>query len=376
MRKALKNAFIPHEGNGYRPHALRPKIMAVVCAVIIATQVVFSFGVAPWLERSQLFGIIEVGALTDGTNAARTADKLPTLTVDPLLQAAAQDKANDMATKGYFAHTSPTGVTPWYWFTSVGYYFTYAGENLAINFSDSADVTTAWLNSPEHRANILDAHFTQIGMAVAQGIYNGQSATYVVELFGAPSAVAPIAASNPFISSAQAAAGSPSPFQGEVRRGSSSPVVATKSVKPKTIAKPISTPTVVAVNPATGTEPISVAVKGAETSSERLAISGEKNAPAVNVGGFASATAAATSEVSQPQSQNNFIQQAFANPTRTLNYFYLLILIFFVFTLGLNVFIKIRVQHPDLILGGLVAISLVGIFILANQQMIVQTVIK
>jgi len=47
--------------------------------------------------------------------------------------------------------------------------FTYAGENLAVDFSDSQDVTTAWLNSPEHRANIMDTHFTQFGIAIATG---------------------------------------------------------------------------------------------------------------------------------------------------------------------------------------------------------------
>ena len=52
---------------------------------------------------------------------------------------------------------------------------TIAGENLAVNFSDSQDVTNAWMNSPEHRANILNGDFTQIGIATAQGTYKGIS---------------------------------------------------------------------------------------------------------------------------------------------------------------------------------------------------------
>ena len=48
---------------------------------------------------------------------------------------AAQAKADDMATKGYFAHTSPDGKNSWYWFKQAGYTFTYAGENLALDFS-------------------------------------------------------------------------------------------------------------------------------------------------------------------------------------------------------------------------------------------------
>jgi uncharacterized protein YkwD len=44
-------------------------------------------------------------------------------------------KANDMATLSYFAHTSPSGLTPWHWFAKANYVFSYAGENLAIDFS-------------------------------------------------------------------------------------------------------------------------------------------------------------------------------------------------------------------------------------------------
>ncbi len=91
-----------------------------------------------------------------------------------------------MSTKGYFAHTSPEGITPWYWFTQAGYHFVFAGENLAIDFTESQDVENAWLNSPAHRANILDSRFTEIGIAVKDGIYQGQPTTYVVQMFGKP----------------------------------------------------------------------------------------------------------------------------------------------------------------------------------------------
>ncbi len=62
------------------------------------------------------------------------------LAVNPVLERAAQAKADDMAAKSYFSHNSPDGVTPWFWLNQAGYVFTYAGENLAANFSDSIDV--------------------------------------------------------------------------------------------------------------------------------------------------------------------------------------------------------------------------------------------
>jgi hypothetical protein len=95
-------------------------------------------------------------------------------------------KANDMAEKGYFAHTSPEGKTPWYWFKQAGYDYSYAGENLAVNFFESKDVAEAWMNSPTHRANIVKKDYTEIGIAVATGMYEGRQSVFVAQLFGTP----------------------------------------------------------------------------------------------------------------------------------------------------------------------------------------------
>jgi len=138
------------------------------------------------LIRSQQYASVVAAVLVDLANRDRTDNKLDGLTISPVLTQAAQAKANDMAAKGYFAHTSPEGIDPWFWFQQVGYKFTYAGENLAIDFSDSDAVNTAWMNSPTHRANLLDQHFTEIGIATAEGMYQGHMTTFVVEEFGAP----------------------------------------------------------------------------------------------------------------------------------------------------------------------------------------------
>jgi hypothetical protein len=113
-----------------------------------------------------------------------------------------------MAQKGYFAHTSPEGVTPWYWFGQAGYKFIYAGENLAINYDESDAVHDAWLESPTHRANIMNEHFTEMGVATARGMYRGVPTTFVVELFGMPAttrvATAPTTTPPPLSASAPA----------------------------------------------------------------------------------------------------------------------------------------------------------------------------
>ncbi len=157
---------------------------------------VFSLSILDsYLLRSPSLAAVVSAVLVDLTNGDRSANSLGGLTISPVLVSAAQAKANDMAAKGYFAHVSPDGKNSWYWFKQAGYMFIYAGENLAVDFSDSIDVEQAWMNSPTHRANILDGNFTQIGIATAQGVYQGRLTTFVVQMFGTPATVgAPVAA--------------------------------------------------------------------------------------------------------------------------------------------------------------------------------------
>ena len=130
--KRIKNHFIPNPENDHQPYILRSRMVAFVCLVAIVGEVAFMSGATYFIPRSKLYGIVEANALIDETNQNRVTNNIAGLQVSPLLQAAAQEKANDMASKGYFAHTSPQGVTPWYWFENVGYNFDYAGENLAV----------------------------------------------------------------------------------------------------------------------------------------------------------------------------------------------------------------------------------------------------
>jgi len=99
------------------------------------------------------------------------------------LNQAAQLKAENMVANNYFNHTSPSGISPWYWFTKVGYNYKYAGENLAIGFFDSQEVYQAWLNSPEHRANIVNPNYTEVGTAVLSG-FGSNNTIVVVQEFG------------------------------------------------------------------------------------------------------------------------------------------------------------------------------------------------
>ncbi len=181
----LKKWFVPGQKNGYKPHLFSETGIGVLFSLIIFVFLIASLGNFI-ISRTGLTALVLPNVLVDEANSDRQALQYRELTINPILVRAAQLKANDMATKGYFAHQSPDGHSPWYWFSEAGYDFSYAGENLAVNFTDSSDVNAAWMNSPSHRANILNSNFTEIGIATAEGIYNGKATTFVVEMFGRP----------------------------------------------------------------------------------------------------------------------------------------------------------------------------------------------
>jgi len=158
-----------------------PKILAVA-VFIFGFSIVVNFNSI----KNQLFTAVLPSVLINLSNHDRLTAQLPKLTVNSRLQKAAQLKALDMATRGYFSHNTPEGQTPWYWLDLVGYNYASAGENLAVNFDDSSDVDLAWMNSPSHRENILNKKYTEIGIATAKGMYQGQEAVFVVQFFGKP----------------------------------------------------------------------------------------------------------------------------------------------------------------------------------------------
>ena len=141
------------------------------------------FSLAPPASMPAAVVASDVASLT---NENRTENDLPALAVSPLLTQAAQLKADDMANNSYYAHTSPDGKSPLYWLNLVGYKYLNAGENLVIDRTTSEQAVDAWMNSPDHRENILRPQFTEIGVGVARGTYEGQKTIYVVEEFGTP----------------------------------------------------------------------------------------------------------------------------------------------------------------------------------------------
>jgi len=118
------------------------------------------------------------------TNTAREKEGLSPLVSNAKLAIAARDKAQDMLQNDYFAHTSPKGIEPWYWIKQAGYEYKYAGENLAINYTSAKEQQSAWMKSSTHRANILNTHYREIGVATVEGKIDGETSLVTVALFG------------------------------------------------------------------------------------------------------------------------------------------------------------------------------------------------
>lgn len=108
------------------------------------------------------------------------------------LNASASKKVQDMFAKQYFEHVSPSGVGVSDLGNEVSYTYLIIGENLALgNFKDDEALVEAWMASPGHRANILNSKYTEIGVAVAKGRYEGHDTWIAVQHFGLPRSICP-----------------------------------------------------------------------------------------------------------------------------------------------------------------------------------------
>ncbi|HOX21483.1 MAG TPA: CAP domain-containing protein [Candidatus Paceibacterota bacterium] len=311
VKKSLKKYFIPHQENDHQPHILRSKAVNVIAAVIIFCELVFLFEIYGIFPKN-FMALILPDVLIDETNVSRSTNNLNTLKTSLVLNTAAQLKADDMAAKGYFSHTSPEGLTPWHWFELAGYRFSYAGENLAVNFVDSKDVVDAWMNSPGHRANILSDYFTEIGIGVADGKYNGQEATFIVQMFGRPAA----AVQTP--------------------------------PQPKT---PQTTP--VAVKPT----PVPL-----ESSDTFVAVKGAEVEPGTSVTPIATPIG---DEQTEPRAAS--LEKIISQPKTTAVFIYVALGLVVLVALLLTIFIKIKIQYPRLIKNGVLLLILIGVILAINQ---------
>lgn len=162
--------------------------LSLMAVLVVLTFIGANLHAILWQSSHWLVSTVLPAVVVDLTNKERSQYEIAPLVRNEILDTAAQLKAEHMAKNEYFAHYSPTGVSPWYWFDQVGYVYAHAGENLAIHFTDSTEVVNAWMKSPTHRQNIVGPQYTEIGVGTAKGTFEGYDTVYVVQLFGAPAA--------------------------------------------------------------------------------------------------------------------------------------------------------------------------------------------
>lgn len=125
-------------------------------------------------------------------NFQRAENGIAALAQNSQLNKAAAAKVDDMFSGQYFAHVAPDGKDASYFSLSAGYEAIAIGENLALgNFKDDKDLVEAWMNSPGHRANILQADYDEIGVAVKKGMFEGRATWLAVQIFGRPQSDCP-----------------------------------------------------------------------------------------------------------------------------------------------------------------------------------------
>lgn len=102
-------------------------------------------------------------------NEIRAENGLKALSYDWELARVARYKSQDMKDNGYFAHNSPVYGTPFQMIKNFGISYRSAGENIAKGYASPQAVVNAWMNSSGHRANILNANYTHIGVGYVSG---------------------------------------------------------------------------------------------------------------------------------------------------------------------------------------------------------------
>ena len=100
------------------------------------------------------------------TNAARAMDGDGPLRCDTLMTQVARAHSQDMCDRNFFDHTNPDGDSPFDRMTAAGVTYGTAGENIAAGQMTPASVHDSWMNSPGHRANILNGAYGRIGIGV------------------------------------------------------------------------------------------------------------------------------------------------------------------------------------------------------------------
>ena len=181
----LRHFLLPHHSNNQRAKLLHHESVLVIAICLLVSGFLLSH--LKVTHPRVLGSAVDISSeeLVLLTNQARAKEGVGPLTLNDQLSNSAHADADYMFAKNYWAHIAPDGTTPWEFIKTSGYSYVFAGQNLARGYNTSSDVINAWLESPDHRANMLSKNYEDVGFAVEKGNLTGESDTVlVVEMFG------------------------------------------------------------------------------------------------------------------------------------------------------------------------------------------------
>lgn len=351
--------FIPQACNNYKPKILRTKSLAFITVSALLLKIALtaylfliypSIGYMTGKIQDEIFNLI---------NDERRSVNVETVSMNPILERAAQAKAEDMIGKNYFAHKSPAGKMVWDTINREEYPYLYVGENLAMNFTSANSAHRALMQSPSHKKNILNSRYLDVGIAVVNGEINGKQTNVLVQVFAH--------SKNENIAAAKTAE--------EAKESASKPAPAKTAQAPKTDSHAISkedvdkiTAYIKEAENKNIEQP--VAVKGEPSkvlSAESDAPTGDKNSEEANKylenvkvtpinNNKEVMDSHITATLKEIETENNATIEPIARAIKISQYIFEALLIFLVVALLLNILIRISVQHKSVIIQTIVVI--------------------
>jgi hypothetical protein len=362
----FRQYFIPCDANEYHPKLLHTHSLVLVVVILIIIKIAvagYLFFVYPNKGNMAIPQNIEILTLI---NADRRKQNLPVLTLNNELNRAAMEKLNDMGARNYFAHNSPDGKHPWDWINRNTYHYTFAGENLAMDFSTATAVHKALMESISHRKNILNQRFENIGIAMAEKTIDGERTNILVEMFGAqkdnPIVAKKITEAKTVQTKTLVLASKPVnhlPAALVKAPGIESPVAKTSGVKTPAVVKtidkakpvPAPAPTKIAETPAPA--PVVAAAQYDPAKDKQIEVAVISEISEKNLGPKPSVVAVEKNESSQTAKKI----------ISSTQYFYLFVFLALVVALSVNILIRISVQHKPVLVETMFTILIVVGFI-------------
>lgn len=175
----FSRVFIAGPENDFHPPVLSYKAFLAYALLLLIIRLIL--GAVPAQSAA-----VDSQKLMELINDERKNRNLTTLLVNSSLLTAADSKSQDMIDRDYFAHIDPDGKYVWPRIEAAGYYpYKTLGENLALDFATSEGMIKAWIDSPSHRANLLNPDFVDQGLSALYGDFQGRYTNLTTSLFGA-----------------------------------------------------------------------------------------------------------------------------------------------------------------------------------------------